>query len=155
MIKIYQTIFERGTGNCMPAVMASLFHIKMEDVPHFITQENWFKSYCDFFPTIGWDYYDCLNNIRNLGHGGEDRFPELKELEGIDGYFEAAVYSPKYFKMEEYLEGNAAKHAVIVDKDCNIVHDPCIDYKDLKDYPLANLLGYHGVTDIFLHKKIK
>jgi hypothetical protein len=61
--------------------------------------------------------------------------------------FFASVLSPKYFN---YTSGFTATHAVLIDKDYNIVHDPNPAYQEILNYPLANLLGYNGILDVYL-----
>lgn len=34
--KVFQTIVDRGNGNCMQAAVASLLNLELSDVPHFI-----------------------------------------------------------------------------------------------------------------------
>lgn len=40
MIKVYQTMVDRGHGNCMQAVIASLLEKPLEEVPRFLEQES-------------------------------------------------------------------------------------------------------------------
>ena len=71
---------------------------------------------------------------------------KLYREEGVNGYFFATVLSPNYFTLTNYL----AAHAVVIDRDYNIVHDPNPSYKNIKGYPLRKLLGYNGIIDVFL-----
>lgn len=41
MKKVFQTIVDKDHGNCMQAVVASLFELELDDVPNFIEMESW------------------------------------------------------------------------------------------------------------------
>jgi hypothetical protein len=64
---------------------------------------------------------------------------------GINGYFYASVLSVKYFTWEKQIT-----HAVIIDRDFNIVHDPGPHNQDILAYPLSNILGFNGVINVYL-----
>jgi hypothetical protein len=102
----------------------------------------------------GYEYEGCLCNphyyFRKLNDPPDDRFPELKEMEGVNGYFYAIVLSPKYYKEGEIP---LPTHAVVIDKHCNIVHDPNLNYKNLDKYPLSDEIGYNGIIDVFMINK--
>jgi hypothetical protein len=148
MTPVYQTIVDPGKGNCLQAVVASLLDLHLDDVPHFISfEDKWFEAYFNFLEEKGIEYHGCIENPRQLGYCGEDRYGLIKELPGINGFFEATVYSPNYFNGEDYLKGGrVVHHAVIIDRDFKIVHDPNPAYKDLINYPLAERLQYNGVV---------
>lgn len=71
----------------------------------------------------------------------------LYNEEEVNGLFYASVLSPKYFN---HSSGFTAQHAVIIDRDFNMVHDPNPEYQKILNYPLASLLKYNGVIDVFL-----
>ncbi len=153
MTKVYQTIICPNTGNCMQAAVASILDFPLEEVPNFIETENnnWFQCYYEFFENLGYEYKYNLNNPRKLEHYGEDKFPSIKNEIGINGLFLAAVYSPKYFDSEKYLNDEKYKiptHAVIIDKEFNIIFDPNPNYKNIKEYPLSKFIGYNGIISI-------
>lgn len=163
MNKVYQTIVDKGSGNCMQAAFASLFDKKLEDVPNFIEiKDGWFKVLWDFLHKNDYEYNGMLHNKKytTLCTPTHECFNELKwhkrsimtpkklyKEEGVNGLFYAAVMSPKYFTWRDYTT-----HAVIIDKDYNIVHDPNEEYnaKEFKQYPLTSILGYNGVIDVML-----
>lgn len=159
MTKVFQDKFGRGEGNCMQAAVASLFDMELHEVPHFLLmKEDWFQAMWEVAKSRGYTYSHMLNNPKRLGAWGKDRFEELQEEEGVNGYFYAAVYSPKLFCPQELCSDDpsviAATHAVIIDKDCNIVHDPHPEYQHIKQYPLHTHLGYNGVVYTYVFKKI-
>lgn len=160
MIKVFQTIINAGHGNCMQAAMASLFELKLEEVPNFKEEESWFGSMYKFVREHGYDFDGTLYNRKNglwngtILKGYEDRFEEIKNMEGINGYFYAVVYSPKYYKLAEHPK-DSVTHAVIIDKDFNIIHDPNPENQELKKYPYADEIGYNGIADIFMINPIK
>lgn len=161
MKKVYQTIIDAGHGNCMQAAIASLFDLELEDVPNFKEEYSWFGTMYKFVKEQGYDVDGTLYN-RSDGLINEtilekyqDRFNEIKDMEGVNGYFYAAVYSPKYHKLAEHRK-DSVTHAVIIDKDFNIVHDPNPENQELKKYPYADEIGYNGIIFItMINRKIK
>ena len=165
MIPVYQRIVDPGKGDCMQAAIASLFEVKWEDVPKFIEvpEKGWFKVMYEFIEKQGYRYGGVLYNKRysTINTPTHECRNEVKwhrpsiitkkclyKYEGVNGYFYAGVYSPKYFQWDRRTE-----HAVIIDRDFNIVHDPNEGYKDLLNYPLTSLLGYNGIVDVFIIEK--
>jgi len=162
MKKVYQTIVDRGHGNCMQAAIASLFEKDLDDVPNFIEFESWFSPMYKFLIKNGYDYHGMLHNKNHtiLNTPSHECFNELKwhrqsimtpkklyKEQGVNGLFYAGVLSPKYFNWSDQTT-----HAVIIDRDYNIVHDPNKEYNDKKfrQYPLTSLLGYNGIIDVML-----
>lgn len=163
MKKVYQTIIDIGHGNCMQAAIASLFDLELEEVPNFIEfKDGWFSSMYKFLTENDYDYHGMLHNKKytTLCTPTHECFNELKWLkrcimtpkklykeEGVNGLFYAAVLSPKYFTWSGHTT-----HAVIIDRDYNIVHDPNKEYntKKFRQYPLTSLLGYNGIIDVML-----
>jgi hypothetical protein len=106
MIPINQTIFsgEEKRGNCLQACIASLFELKLEEVPHFLEYEDWDKALEDFIDTQGYFFE------------GRAPFKEINNLQFIDeklgGYIILGGEGPRGFG-----------HAVIY-KDGKLIHDP-------------------------------
>jgi hypothetical protein len=163
MKKVFQTIHGRKNGNCLPAVMASLFEMNIEDVPHFNKFDNWYEEFIKFIESKECTIKRILYNaedarIRNLkGHQAwynsdnpKDDLNDIKKYQGIDGFFHCGVYSPNNYDPEDE---HPAMHAVIIDKDFNIIHDPEKAYQDVKSYPRADDLGFNGIIDIFVIEK--
>lgn len=112
MKKIYQSTIDKGSGDCMRAVVASLYDLELLDVPNFIEfKENCHIHMMDFFIDKG--HEPCY--IYKHNYTTEQMIEIAKICGGINGYFYASVPSQTY-------EGGS--HAVIVDSDLNIVHDP-------------------------------
>lgn len=103
MKPVDQQIIHGETGDCERAVIASLFNLQLEQVPHFMLypREKWFNVYYFFLWGLGYQY---------LGWGNADR-----QLEGIDGYVYAVVKSRTF---------PGKTHAVISDEAGTVVHDP-------------------------------
>jgi hypothetical protein len=163
MIPVYQTIIgnynDKPPGNCWQANMASLFEQKLEDVPHFAAYGcDWADIYSSFVQSMGYQVIGRLRNPRLLKSCGNDSFDKIKNKEGVNGYFDAAVLSPKYFDPIKYITDPKyvpTTHAVIIDKDFNIVHDPNPNYKNIEKYPLADFIGYNGITEIIIYENIR
>lgn len=167
MIKVYQKIVDPKNGDCMQAAVASLFEMKLKDVPEFIKMPKgtWFQSMIEFFKTQGYEYKGELHNknYNRLNTPTYECFKKekwhrpsimtkkaLHKLDGIDGYFFACVLSPKFFT---WANGGKGWHAVIIDRDYNIIHDPNRGYKDILKYPLTSILGYNGVFNVWKIEK--
>lgn len=117
MTKVYQTIVESGKGNCMQAAIASLLDLNLEQVPNFVEfdgVEAGGASYkfMQFLNDNGYDYC-CISKGAN--RNADDLIKIAKFDGGIGGYFYASVPSQTF---------NDVSHAVIVDSNLNIVHDP-------------------------------
>lgn len=159
MIKVYQTCFNSFNhpepGNCWQAVIASLLELPLEEVPHFVTYPNYTKVHDDFLLSNGYRYQRTLRNPYCMGYHGDDLFWTLKKIKGVKGYFSALVYSPKYFQLEMLVGVDTVPaHAVIVDQEMRIVHDPNPAYADIKQYPLATQIGYNGIIAVDIISKL-
>ena len=160
MIKVFQDKYGPANGNCMQAALASLLELPLEEVPHFHSHgEDWFKPFFEFLQLKGYDYHGCPSNCKRLGHWGDEQMDaKLARSEGVDGLYYASVYSPGLFDRVQYIcnpNYRAPTHAVIIDKDFNIVHDPHPHYQGIKQYPLHEWIGFNGVIDIYYIEKIK
>lgn len=160
MIPVYQDIIDPGHGNCMQAALASLLELPIDKVPHFLElqNENNTSAYhylCQFILDIGLDYSGTLHNHPSTDEKYKDdpkirSILRLKEYEGYKGYFYASVFSPKYYDYSKRMTDLQVTHAVICDKDYNIVFDPNPANKDVKKYPMADELGFNGIMNILL-----
>jgi hypothetical protein len=162
MIKVYQQFVDNKKGDCMQAVIASLFEKTMDEVPKFIETDSWFESLYNYINENGYKYCGMLHNkyYSQLWQTKADCFKEPKyhrrsimspkrlyREKGVNGLFYAGILSPKYFSWGARED---VTHAVVIDRDYNIVHDPNPEYQNLYMYPLANLLRYNGVIDVYL-----
>lgn len=162
MIKVYQEFVDVNKGDCMQAVIASLFEKTMNEVPKFIETENWFEPFYNYIGENDYKYCGMLHNryYNQLWHTKADCFKKprysghsimspkrLYKEKGVNGLFYAGILSPKYFSWGARED---VTHAVIIDRDYNIVHDPNPEYQNLYMYPLANLLRFNGVIDVYL-----
>ncbi len=157
MRKIYQRIIDPRKGDCMQAAIASLFDDEYENVPAFIENDNMGELFDKYLESKG---YVCENGLYNktwsiLLHPTEEckqkpRFYEPQVLkpenmgEGVNGLFYCSVLSPKYFSWNDMN-----MHAVICDKNFNIVHDPNLEYRGIRSYPLASVIGFNGITGVY------
>jgi hypothetical protein len=121
MKKVFQTIVGNGSesherGNCMQAAIASLFELELEDVPNFIILETG-KGEANLSM---WQFIMDKTGIFATVFGTFDtpieKYKEICKFDGgIGGYFYASVKSQTF-------EGTS--HAIIVDSNMNVVHDP-------------------------------
>lgn len=138
MKKVFQTVIDKGKGNCAQAAIASLLELELEDVPNFIDN-----------PTneIGKTVFGYLHSI-----GFRPTYIERKEYEkvdllrevakfdgGMNGYFYASVPSQTF-------EG--ISHAVIVDTELKVVHDPNPNQKalDLTPNDINYIITMHDMV---------
>lgn len=162
MTPVYQTIIDPGKGNCQQAAIASLFDLELHQVPDFKKADSFWTSCINFVIDQGKTFHCFLYNNRiqslegyeynldidsNKHYFNEDTYNHIQESNGVNGYFCAGVYSPKYFNS---FEARQITHAVIIDKNFNIVHDPNPNNKGIEKYPLHWLIGYNGIIDIML-----
>lgn len=114
MTPIYQTVVCSERGNCMQAVVASLFDLELEQVPHFRLYDigpnrgrfSWFYVFVGFFRSVGYEFRTYSRGYKRC---------KLRKRDSIGGYFYASVQS-KTFKN--------TSHAVIIDLKGVVVHDP-------------------------------
>lgn len=141
MKKVYQTIVDKGNGNCMQAVVASLFELELNEVPHFLNfGDSWWKEFDHFFRTKGLD--PCYIH-RNKNHDTTESMINIAKFDGgINGYFYGAVKSQTF-------EG--VIHAVIIDSDLNIVHDPNPNQKALSLTP-DDVEGFYVTKEMIIGK---
>jgi len=167
MRKVFQKVVDKEHGDCMQAVIASLFELPLEDVPQFIEmKDRWFSAMYRFVEERGAEYHGMKmnKNYTTLWHPTDQCFKKEKfhrrsvmtkkclyKEKGINGLFHASVLSPKYFN---FYSGQTATHAVIIDRDYKVVHDPNPEYQNIIKYPLTTLLGYNGIIDVFLLNSI-
>jgi hypothetical protein len=156
MTPVYQTLFNAGTvkgelpGNCLQAAIASLLDMRLDDIPHFMSygDDDWFKRYKEFLHESGYHYERTLHNPRDIGYDGCHKTwaSIIKKLKGVNGYFLATVHSPTYFTPELVCAFETTPtHAVIIDRDFNIVHDPNPNNKGIKEYPMPKFLWPNGI----------
>jgi hypothetical protein len=125
-----------------------LFDVEYDDMPDFIGLygHSWFEHFWSYIKTLGYDYQGLKHN-RNQSPLVLDRFGlhTLVDHEGVGGYFYATVYSQLFYERDKGVYN--VTHAVIVDRNCNIVHDPNPNNKPGM-YPLCD--EFNGVIHAYL-----
>jgi len=153
MKKVYQKNVSNINGDCMRAAVASLFNEDIENVPNFIEcGTEWWDVFEKYFESKGYTEVIYLYNpIMWPRTVAEHSLERLSEFKGVEGFFYATVCSPKYNQNGD-LSG--ITHAVLVDKNFNIVHDPNPEYKDIvRTYPLHD--RYNGIRQIEVFEKLR
>lgn len=132
MIPVYQSIVDRGRGDCMRAVMASMFHLELEAVPHFILYEGhkWLDVFSHWLNALGYEYIGC-------GYA-----EHVKETESVNDCYYVAVPSKLY-------EG--IWHAVLINEDGLVIHDP----NPNKYYLGENVIESNKLLCLYRIEKIK
>ncbi len=109
MIPVDQTVVHGERGNCLQASIASLFELKLEQVPHFMLFNGpiqWNDVLYCFIWAMGYDW---------IANGDPTESKIIKRDRTINGLTEACVPSKNF--PEKY-------HSVIIDINGNVVHDP-------------------------------
>lgn len=153
---IYQTILNEKWANCMQTAFASLFEISIYDTPHFKAiwhygDKQWFEHMVNFVTKMGYDFNGKIVNP-NLHKEKETKynFEDIRNMDGVDGYFYAVVYSPILYKANDKKHPT---HAVIIDKDFNIVNPINKNYTNIKQFPKHEKIGYNGIVYIYIINK--
>lgn len=166
MTPVYQTIFDDKRGNCMQACTASILDLPLESVPNFIDYRDWRGEMFDFFLKHGYrssKEYNGQMQLNNFLKWYWDSDAEMEQYDenyamelldenlSINGFYMAAVYSPRFFDPVK----KTGMHQVICDREFKIVHDPVPFYKGVK-YPMTDHFGsiLNGITMIDVFDKI-
>jgi len=156
MKKVFQKLIDKNKGDCMQAAVASLLSLEYDLVPRFVEfTEGWFAPLHNLITEHGYKWKGMLHNPY-FNDGDEEKIYDkshvkmLHKYNGVNGFFYAAVYSPGFFNPREFNKGRATTHAVIIDKEYNIVHDPNPENKPGTKYPMADELGFNGIIHITL-----
>lgn len=112
MIKINQTVVDKEIGNCMQAVLASLFEKPLEETINIIDYlPCWAIPFMEWVESIGYEYEGVMSPAKTI----EESYKDLKEVESVGGYFFASVPSKNF---------DGTYHAVVMDADGVVIHDP-------------------------------
>lgn len=173
--KIYQKLCNDKTGDCMKCCIATLFEKDYDEVPNFIEQNDWGKSFQETINSYGYKSYEtlfnesfqryilnirksCFEDIDMSRHFLINKINLLK-FNGVNIKGEkimlGTVVSPFLFdhdKTIDYMYEH--QHMVLIDEKCNIVFDPNPHNKGILRYPLAPLIGYNGITEVWELKEI-
>ena len=155
MHKVYQTIFSPTKGDCQRAAIASLFELKLEDVPKFQEAKDFWGACISFIKQKGYEFDGWLYNHKLYPDmvGKCTDLDTLSLLPSIKEFYCASVISPTYYDKDKPIKEQVF-HAVIIDKDCNIIFDTVEKYKGIKQYPLHEAIGFNGVADVMIIKEI-
>lgn len=126
MKKVFQAVVDSDRGDCMRAAVASLLEMELNDVPNFIEQNN-----KEFKQTVfGYLYskgFDATAINRRRERDTTEFLQKVAKFDGgYKGYFYASVPSQSF---------PDRTHAVVVDTDLNVVHDPNPDQMAMKLTP--------------------
>lgn len=165
MIKQYQEVVDADRGDCLRACVCSLLNLSISEIPNYFDAPNFHEAFMKSLSDNGYSLITHLWNPNNwyLTHPNGSCFEEnryikeysleaLGSYQGVDGYFIGAVISPNNFSWG--LGPLDHTHAVIIDKDFDIVHDPNPNYKDIIRYPFSRELGYNGVYVVYVIEKL-
>jgi hypothetical protein len=126
MKKVFQTRTSKDNGNCAQAVIATLFGMEIEDVPDFVSNHHikpMAAEIVKFHRNKGFKAGYIYKNDHKMGKSLLDI---ANNDDGVNGFFYAVVKSKTF-------EGSL--HAVVVDKELNIIHDPNPNGRCLELHP--------------------
>jgi len=103
MIPVDQTIVCKNEGDCMRAAAASLFELRIEQVPHFILFKDWFPVFYNYLRGLGYTYNGCRDG----------KLPILATHKGV-----------AYASVKSRTYDDGTTHAVLIDQSGLVVHDP-------------------------------
>lgn len=143
MIPIFQTIVHKKKGTCLQAAIASLLEMPISKVPNFIAAKDWFHALYEFLTKNGLEFLGTAYNTRTstCGEVFDNQLDRLRKYPGVKGIFMATVNSAVFPE---------CTHAVLIDKDLNIVHDPNPSNKGRKNYPGHEQIGSNGIISAFI-----
>ena len=164
MKQVYQQIISSGNGDCMKATLCSLLELEYDSVCNFVEYEDWwqrmeavlndngYKWGTRFFNEKKMDLWhptDCFRPYLQLEEGF--RLSDIMPEDTIDGFLFGSVLSPHNYNSQDMNKG---LHMVVIDANCNIVHDPNPEYAGIHHYPLSRLLGFNGVLEAWGVRKL-
>jgi hypothetical protein len=103
LIPVYQTVIDKWRGNCLQAAMASMFHLELEQVPHFILYEDWFKVFWHWLHALDHEY---------IGSGYQEHIADAP-----------LVNDALYCSVKSKLFPGGT-HAVLINREGIVIHDP-------------------------------
>lgn len=113
MTPVNQTIIDPQRGDCHRAAIASLLDLEIEQVPHLrlFSNDIWHHVMKGFLWGCGYEWHGTGYPHTHLGKG-------VAHYPTVDGYVIATVQS------KEFTETPGITHAVIMDVNGLVVHDP-------------------------------
>lgn len=115
MVKVNQSLVDGEKGDCFRAALASLFETDVEETINIIdfveSERGWAIPFMEWVESIGYEYEYFVSPSEDSSL----TYSELKNYQSVGGFFIASVESRNY-------EGGF--HAVIIDTNGVVVHDP-------------------------------
>ena len=132
MQRVEQRLVDKGKGDCMTAVLASLLDIPYEAVPNFnfLPEWIWHNVYIMYLWSLGWEYD---------GNGHHDSWDVANGEGSFNGFYEVSIPSRTYDPEE------GITHAVVMDTDFICVHDPHPNKKWQGENIKDDYLYFYGV----------
>jgi len=137
MKKVLQSIIDKDHGDCMRAVWASILEIPLMEFPD-LNGDDWFHIEYNYLR----ERWYCSTSIMKGKHDTEMLKKIARFDNGVNGFLYASVPSQTFPNVT---------HAVVVDTDLNIVHDPNPNQKALLLKP-EDVLGIVVMHDMRIGK---
>ena len=133
MKQVWQDITGEN-GNCMQAAIASLLELELNEVPNFkAAGKRALRNMIDFMRERG---YSFVSLVRPK-HGLRCISSEI----GVNGYFFAVVRS---------RVNDGGHHAVVIDRECNIVNPVNRKYEGMKEFEKLSEDEINGIVHVFV-----
>ena len=138
MIRVGQTVTDKNNGTCMQAVLASLFEKPLSETINIMEypENEW------YLPFLEWVDNNTNYQYEGVINAHDDKSQTLKALNSmyaIDGFYYGVVPSKNF---------DGVTHAVIIDRNGIVQHDPNPDEKwqDVNVVESGDLIYWHDFT---------
>lgn len=113
MIPVNQTVVDKVVGNCMQAVLASLFEVDLEKAINVmdLPEDGWHIKFIEWIESVGYNYSGVINAHTDISQ----TLKALNSVYAVEGYFYGVVPSKTF---------DGVTHAVIIDRAGKVAHDP-------------------------------
>jgi hypothetical protein len=126
-------------GNCMQAAIASILELELEEVPNFkLLGKRALRVLIEFMKSHNYSFVRLVTPKSDLS--------SVSSEIGVNGYFFAIVRS-------QVNEGG--HHAVVIDKNCNIVHPVNKKYEGITEFEKRSDKEINGIVYIFVFNPTK
>lgn len=121
-------------GNCMQATIASLLEVDLNCVPNFkLAGKRALRDLIEYMKIHGYSFVRLVTPKTDL--------KSISSEVGVNGYFFAIVRS---------LVNDGGHHAVVIDRNCNIVHPVNKKYDGITEFEKRSVNEINGIMYIFV-----
>ena len=113
MKAVDQTLVGKGMGNCMQAVLASLFEKELNETINVmdLPEDKWHIPFMEWIESIGYEYVGVMNSADTK----KETYSDLLSQVAVKDCFYGVVPSKNFKRVT---------HSVIIDRKGVVIHDP-------------------------------